>query len=117
MATHRRLGGVYAIGGNEDGEGWFAYKRSMYRVADGVKAGDRACVELAIRYIELHHIGSYSGYIRALLARRLKHVELTEDQKRRLIHHFEQIVANRDYRQEFRDYKKLWRRIDPLFAG
>ena len=122
VEVHRRLGGVYPIEccfraargirePTDDQVIWYEYKSTLYRVADGILVGDRACIELAIRYIELRWIGSYSGYIRALLARRLKHVDLGKSEQRRLIRHFEYIVANRDYTAEFREYEKLWKRI------
>ncbi len=122
VAAHQQLKGAFSVDGlvvvargmrdltNEENS-WFGYKRCLYQIADGVKAGDRACVELAIRYIELRFIGSYSGFLRGLMARRLKHVELAEDQQKRLIRHFEWITAHDDYTQEFRDYEKLWKYI------
>ena len=122
IAAHHQLGGVVPIGGpvlmargirepTADENEWFGYKRALYQIADGLLVGDRACIELAIRYIELRWIGSYSGYIRALLARRLKHVDLGKSEQKRLIRHFENIVANGDYTAEFREYEKLWKCI------
>ncbi len=128
IAAHRLMKGVFPIDGRiftsrgvrdtgaNEGE-WFGYKMTLYRIADGLRLGDRACIELAIRYIELRWIGSYSGYIRALLARRLKHVDLLDAEQERLIRHFEMIEANRDYTAEFRDYEKLWKCIATAKRG
>src|SRR5512132_3998838 len=60
-----------------DRKAWLRYRATLYEVANGIAAGDPACVELAIRYIELRYIGSYSGFIREKLARRLVRAELT----------------------------------------
>jgi hypothetical protein len=67
--------------------------------------------ELAIRYIELHYIGSYSGYIRVRLARALRKGELSEPQKDRLNQHFLRLVETGNFTAEFKEYKKLWRGI------
>lgn len=74
-------------------------------------SNDIACVELAVRYIELRYIGSYSGFMRALLARALKSAALTAHQIERLNRVFLSIVENHYYTEEFKEYVKLWRRI------
>ena len=120
LAEHARLGGKYDIGGPETTEpgapswmperkAWLQYRETLYRVADGVSANDSACIELAIRYIELRHIGSYSGFVRSLLSRRLKHVTLSPQQQKRLHQHFSDLVLSGEHTEEFRDYFKLWR--------
>jgi hypothetical protein len=87
---------------------WLRYRETLYRVADGIRAGDHACVEIAVQYIELRYIGSYSGFLRAKLARRLKNAPLTDGQKVRLNVHFLNLVLTRDYTEEFREYRQLW---------
>lgn len=122
IAEHERLGGTHSLRGPEATEPgapswmperyeWLQYRQTLYRVADGVLAGDAACVDLALRFIELRYIGSYSGFVRSLLSRRLKHASLTEHQCRRLHVHFSSLVLNGERTQEFRDYLRLWRRI------
>ena len=90
---------------------WLQYRQALYRVADGTRANDPACIELAVRYIELRHIGSYSGYIRARLARALKHAELSEGHRARLHSHFRNLFLRREWSGEFTEYFRLWRRI------
>ena len=90
---------------------WLQYRATLHRVADGVRAGDHGCVEIAVRYIILRHIGSYSGFIRARLARALKNAVLSMQQKERLNSHFLMLVENADFTEEFSEYVKLWRRI------
>ena len=122
VATHRALGGTFLISGSQatepgapnwmpDRENWLQYRRTLYRIVDGVRAGDPACVELAVRFIELRYIGSYSGFIRARMASVLKHSKLSPNQKSRLNRVFISIVRSRDYTEEFNSYAKLWRRI------
>ena len=90
---------------------WLRYRQILYNVAAGVRAGDRACIEIAVRYIIFSYIGSYSGFVRSKLARALKGAPLTANQKHRLDAHFSRIVAERDYTQEFYEYRKLWTRL------
>ncbi len=120
LAEHARLGGKYDISGPEatepgapswmpDRKAWLQYRQTLYRVADGVRMNDPACVELAIRYIELRYIGSYSGFVRSLLSRRLKHASLTPQQMERLHRHFRELLLGGERSVEFNDYFKLWR--------
>jgi len=120
--AHARIGGNYDISGPEVTEPgapgwmperhqWLQYRETMYRVADGVRAQDQACVELAIRYIEMRYIGSYSGYIRSRLSRALKSAVLTNRQKQRLSDHFCGLLRSGEHTVDFREYFKLWRRI------
>lgn len=121
VVQHKALLGFYAIGdftlsGSWDGPAWLPeryqwalYTETLRRVADGVYAGDDACVELAIRYIELRYIGSYSGFLRERLARALKIASMSDEQKARLNRHFLCLVFRREY-GEFRMYRRLWAR-------
>jgi hypothetical protein len=94
-----------------DRKEWLQYRAALYEVARGVAAGDPACIELAVRFIELRYLGSYSGFIREKLARRLANAQLTDTHKSRLHRHFEMLVLEQERTQEFRAYAKIWRRI------
>lgn len=122
IEEHARLGGSFDLKGPDASEpgapswlparyDWLQYRETLRRVADGMLVGDAACVELAIRFIELRHIGSYSGFIRSVLSRRLKHCSLTQAQQERLHAHFSALVIADDRCDEFRDYLGLWRRF------
>jgi hypothetical protein len=87
------------------------HRLSLHRVDQGIRLGDEACVEIAVRYIELRYMGSCTGYIRGGLARRLKSAVLTNHQQTRLNQHFLKLVVERDYSFEFREYRTLWSRI------
>ena len=94
-----------------DRKEWLQYRATLYEVGRGVAAGDPACIELAVRFIELRYVGSYSGFIREKLARKLANAQLTASQRSRLHRHFEKLVFAQERTQEFRAYAKLWRRI------
>jgi hypothetical protein len=122
--THQALGGSFDITGAEAMEAgspdctpewlnWRKYKATLYKIVDGVNADDPACVEMAVRYIELGYIGSYSGYLRASFARALSRATLQASQIERLVRVFQTMVDTRDYMWEFKAYRKLWRRKAP----
>lgn len=122
LAAHRTLRGSFSIETPEatepgapawlpDRRNWLQYRATLYLIAEGARANDAACIELAVRYIELRYIGSYSGFIRARLARGLKNSALTDQQKERLNRVFLCMVEHRDYTEEFNEYVKLWQRI------
>ncbi len=119
---HSKMKGTFELDGPEATEtgapsfmihryDWLQYRATLYRVGFGVRAGDLACVEIAIRFIELHHIGSYSGYVRARLARSLKSASLDDAQKRRLDRHFSGLILENEKTDEFREYARLWSRF------
>jgi hypothetical protein len=122
VSLHKALGGSFEIDSGEASEpgapswmpdryNWLQYKKSLYEIGNGIKKGDKACIELAIRYIETDYFGSYSGFIKERLARLLKPQELSKQQIARLKSHFKHLVKNKRYLQEFREYKKLVNRI------
>jgi hypothetical protein len=114
VAEHRGLNGRGSIelsAPRDDLSPRQRYLRTMYYIAEKLKTRDLASIELAVRYIELHYIGSYAGYIRALLARRLKHAPLSREQRARLARHFYSLLAAEERCREFGDYIGLWRRI------
>jgi hypothetical protein len=123
IKEHRSLSGAFTIDGEDatepgapdflpDRYNWLQYRQTLYRICDGVREHDEACIELAIRYIELNYIGSYSGFIREKLARALKSVSLTPPRTQRLKKHFETLVKENKCFQEFGEYKKLLQRLN-----
>lgn len=95
-------------------QAWHHYQNTLQKVSDGIKQKDKACTEIAIQFIELHFIGSCSGYIRESLARRLKQANLSREQKERLNRHFINLLESRVRTREFKIYFSLWRNITPL---
>ncbi|WP_196137188.1 hypothetical protein [Aliikangiella sp. G2MR2-5] len=122
VKTHLALGGEFDISPGEISEpgapswlpdryNWLQYRATLYKIAEGVKSCDKACLELAVRYIELNYFGSYSGFIRERLARNLKNKPLNRLQVERLCRHFQNQIENKQCFQEFREYLKLWKLI------
>ncbi len=123
IAAHKILNGKFSLEQPEatepgapswmpDRYRWLQYRATLYKLSEGIRVDDAACTELAIRYIELDYVGSYSGYIKERLARALKGAELSFQQKRRLKVQFRSLIDNNQCRQEFGVYKKLLGEID-----
>jgi len=103
----RALGGTYDLGYSPS-HGAKAHESMWYNLSDGVRAGDDACIEIAVRFIEDRFISSYSGFARTRIARALKHVPLSRDQKARLSSHFLGLLEKGDRTEEFSEYLRLW---------
>ena len=125
VALHKSLGGTLAIAGTDatepgapswlpDRNNWLQYRATLYGIANGLKAGEPACTELAIRYIELNYFGSYSGFINARFARLLKSQSLSKMQKARLNAHFQLLVERGQCFEEFKEYNKLRTKLGGL---
>lgn len=87
-----------------------AYPSGFWEHYDRVKNGDARGVEMAIEFLETDPWFFRSGYIKAKLARFLKHVNLSNQQVRRLEKVLLKIVDERNT-QEFRNYCRLARII------
>lgn len=125
VALHKSLGGVFPIASIEatepgapswlpDRYNWLQYRETLRGIAKGMKTGEPACIELAIRYIELNYFGSYSGFIRARFARLLKSQNLSKTQISRLNNHFAFLIKNKQCFEEFMEYNKLRKKISGL---
>lgn len=119
---HAKLGGTYDLSGPEATEpgapawmperhAWLQYRQMLYRISEGISAGDAASIELAVRFIELRYIGSYSGYLRSRFYRRLRRAPLMAGQARRLDAHFWSLAFAGIRSHEFKDYLPLWHRV------
>ena len=87
-----------------------AYPPGFWEHYDWLKNGDARGVEMAIEFLEADPWFFRSGYIKAKLARFLKHVTLSNQQVRRLEKVLLKIVDERNT-QEFRNYSRLARMI------
>ena len=122
LDRHRELEGKFSIDSEDaiepgapsflpDRYNWLQYRQTLYRVCEGVRESDPACVELAIQYIELNYIGSYSGFIREKLARALKSIVLSNVHVSRLKTHFQRLIDRKECFEEFSEYKKLLKKF------
>jgi hypothetical protein len=112
LVAHQAMRGTFDIGSTPrnafGARGTTSYRAIWYNISDGVRAGDSACVELAVRFIEEHLVVSYSGFARTRLARALRHAELSAQQRRRLSSHFLKLLETGNRCEEYSEYLKLW---------
>lgn len=111
IAAHRDLGGTFDLAGKPRAaleRGAASFRAIWYNLADGVRAGDCACISLAVDFIEERHIVSYSGYARARMAHALRGATLSAQQRERLSSHFLSLLERGDKTPEFSAYLKLW---------
>lgn len=122
LSLHIELGGTYSINCAEakepgapswmpDRYNWLQYRETLREIAKGIKQSDTACIEIAIRYIELDYFGSYSGFIKARFARLIKSQQLSSTQKSRLTKHFQFLIKNKQCFEEFKEYNKLRKKL------
>lgn len=90
---------------------WLQYRATVRALVDGIREKCPACIELAIRCIELDYIGSYSGYLKAKLARTLYRAPIDPQQADRLIRHFDTLAATGQRRHEWGSFQRLLERL------
>lgn len=112
LRRHHQLGGRADIATQPrlaiDERGRTDYRNLWYNLADGIRAGDEACIELAVAFIEARVIVSYSGFARQRLAKALYRAPLSKSQQRRLSAHFLALLEAGDKCEEFSAYLRLW---------
>ncbi|MGE5094240.1 MAG: hypothetical protein ACM3SO_03825 [Betaproteobacteria bacterium] len=112
LEAHRALGGTADLRStprpSEGRAGTTDFRAVWYNLADGARAGDAACIELAVRFIEAQLVVSYAGFARSRLARALRHAKLSPEQAQRLSSHFLRLLEADERCEEFSEYLKLW---------
>lgn len=81
------------------------------KVIDGIKAGDPACIELGIEYVESGHKQAFGWHLHRDTARALRHAALSPAQCHRLRKRILDMLVAGDVPREYQDYAKLLRRI------
>jgi hypothetical protein len=80
-------------------------------VIDGLRRGDKACVEIGIEFIESRHRQPFGRILHAKVARVLKRAALDEGQVARLRHRILQMLVDGDVPHEYAEYARLLRHI------
>ncbi|PHS03246.1 MAG: hypothetical protein COA78_18735 [Blastopirellula sp.] len=79
----------------------------MYRLVDGLAEDDLTSIEMCIRFYEECPMYVGSGRHRERIARKLKHVTLTDNQQARLREVFKSFINKRFIKAEMKDFVKL----------
>lgn len=92
-----------------------ANKRWIYPVMDqvieGIEAGDLACAEIGIEFIEEDQSFAFGQILKSNTARALRRVSLTEQQKERIRKRVVAMLIAGYLPREYRQYAKLARKI------
>ena len=83
----------------------------MDRVIEGIEAGDLACAEIGIEFIEEDQSFAFGQVLKSNTARALRRVSLTEDQKERIRKRVVAMLIAGYLPREYRQYAKLARKI------
>jgi len=83
----------------------------MNSVVEGIILGDKACIQLAVDYIEDNIMSPTTGYLRERMARSLRHVDLTPYQKESLAKTFLNQLSTQSINKEFKEYIRLFKTI------
>jgi len=83
----------------------------MDRVIEGIEAGDLACAEIGIEFIEEDQSFDFGQILKSNTARALRRIELTEEQKERIRKRVVAMLIAGYLPREYRQYAKLARKI------
>ena len=90
-------------------------KKTLHMISDELKSKDPAAIDISVSFVASPVYFHYSGYIRATMARRLKHCSLNIQQKRTLINGIERLIENRQTSHEFKEIKALYMKVKMTF--
>ena len=83
----------------------------MQRVIEGIAAGDSACAEIGIEFIEEDRGFPFGKVLKSNTARALRRVSLTDEQKERIRKRVVSMLNAGFLPHEYRQYAKLARKI------
>ena len=83
----------------------------MFSVVDGIQAGDPACVDLGVEFIESGHSQAFGRTLHATVARVLRQSSLNPEHVTRLRARILGMLVAGQVPREYREYAKLLRRI------
>jgi hypothetical protein len=88
-------------------------KEELRELADRLAENDLIAVEWCVTFIEAETFGVWHGRARAMMARRLKHCNLSRAQKSRLEDVILRRLVDGRFSEQFKDQLRLAMQIDP----
>lgn len=89
-------------------------KRDLHHLADQVKLKDNAAIAKAISFICIESEGVWHGRARAMLCRRLKHIELSRSERAPLLKVILDRLLTGQFSEQFKDQLRLALHLDSL---
>ena len=87
-------------------------KLDVHALADALTSGEAHVLERAVRFICAETEGLWHGRGRAMMCRRLKHLELPRAHRDRLLHAILGRLNSGHFSEQFRDQLRLAMRLD-----
>ena len=91
----------------------FTSKEELLALADDLVLEEEGALERCLEFIESRSKGVWHDRARAKMCRRLKHIELTDIEKSRLLALILSRLREGDFAEQFRDMLRLAIAIDP----
>jgi hypothetical protein len=88
-------------------------KIELHRLADGLLVEEPGAVETCVRFVIAESTGHWHGRARAMICRRLKHIELELSQREMLVECITARLASGRFSEQFRDQLRLALALDP----
>jgi hypothetical protein len=83
----------------------------MDRVIEGIKAGDQACIQLGVEFIEEDEKFPFGKILKSNTAKALRHAGLTPEQAERVRQRVISMLIKGHILHEYREYAKLLRKV------
>lgn len=87
-------------------------KIEVRALADALREGGAEMVETCVRFVCAETVGFWHGRGRAMICRRLKHVDLTQDQSNRIVSAILHRLSSGTFSEQFRDQLRLALHLD-----
>jgi hypothetical protein len=91
-------------------------KIELHALADGLHSSDPDAVEWCITFMEAETSGVWHGRARAMMARRLKHCQLSAKQRSRVVRAVLDRLASGRFSEQFKDQLRLVLQLRPTAA-
>ena len=92
-------------------------KAALERLIDDLAAGRPGALEECLAFFAASTRGHWHNRARAKIARRLKHHDLTDGTRRRLVAVIERRLVGGDFTEQFKDQLHLLQHLDPTAAA
>ena len=83
----------------------------MNEIIEGIKQGDRACIEIGVEFIEEDERFSFGRTIKSKTARVLRRAELTSEQIQRIRKRVVHMLVAEHVPREYQQYSRLLRKV------
>jgi hypothetical protein len=93
-----------------EGDGMWIYP-VMRKVIEGAERGDRACIAIAVEFIEEDQLFPFGRNLKSRSARALRRADLSGEQVERIRERIAKMLLAGMVPREFREYSKLLRHI------